>query len=192
MQKKPAKMQIKIDESVLRKTEIFRKILDDKNRRAGGAPALAEGLRFEYLPPVPREDKQALDSFGGLGVCLRGDYVDKHAWYKTPDLITGGFDSSTKSEVVYLAECKFNAGHPGNVLGKSSDFHKSIADKFKVVDLWKIHAPAKEFFVLFSHGNAEQAKYRLHQLQRASKGEEKDLMESFTICNLTEFKARFA
>lgn len=191
MQKKPAKMQIKIDETVLRKTDVFDKVLADENKRKGIAPDLAVALSREYKHPDPAE-KFAIGSFSGLGICLLGDYVDKHARYKTPDLITGGFDSSTKSEVVYLAECKFNAGHPGNVLGKSSDFHKNIADKFKVVDLWKIHAPAKEFFVLFSHGNAEQAKYRLHQLQRASKGEEKDLMESFTICNLTEFKARFA
>lgn len=186
-------MPLKIDETVLRKTEIFRKILDDKNRRAGVAPTLAKGLRFEYSPPVPREGKQALDSFGGLGVCLRGDHVVKHSKHKTPDLITGGFLSAGNAECVCLAECKFNAKNPGRFFGNAKAFRDQIADKFLVITTWKICAPEKKCFILFSKENAEKAKARLRNFRKASKGSaDFTLAETLTVCDLAEFRTFFA
>lgn len=61
-------MQIKIDESVLRKTEVFSEVLEDANRRNGIAPDLACGIREEYGDPIPTEDKDAIDNLSGLGI----------------------------------------------------------------------------------------------------------------------------
>lgn len=186
-------MQIKIDESVLRKTEVFSEVLEDANRRNGIAPDLACGIREEYGDPIPKEDKDAIDNLSGLGVCLRGDHVIKHPPHKTPDIITGGFSVETESEVVYLAECKFNTEKPDNIFGKSKEFRRLVSDKFQVVDanIWNIYAPNKKFFVLFPHKNAELAKRRMRALQKASEGDELEIAKSFTVCNLTEFRDYF-
>lgn len=187
-------MQIKIDPSVLRKTDIFREILDDANRRKNIEVDLKTGILREYKHSVDPEEQTAADRFADLGVCLRGDLVVKRHEYKTPDLITGGFQTESQQETVYLAECKFNAENPGNLFGKSKDFHERVADKFRVVDadIWNIYAPGKKFFVLFPHKNSEQTKARMRALQRASEGEELRLAKLFTVCNLTEFSAFFA
>lgn len=185
-------MQIKIDESVLRKTEVFSKVLEDANRRNDIAPDLACGIRKEYGNPIPNEDKDAIDNLSGLGVCLRGDHVIKHTSDKTPDIITGGFLKGTTNEIVYIVECKFNAENPGNTLGKLSDFRYLVADKFHVVNRWNIYAQGKKFFVLFPHKNAELAKRRMRALQKASERDELKIVKSFTVCNLTEFRDYFA
>ncbi len=184
-------MRIKIDESVLRKTEVFADILADANRREGIAPDLSHGISKEYLPPIPPEDKDAIDSLSGLGICLLGDLVVKRHEYKTPDIITGGFFADTKNEVVYIAECKFNAESPGNIFGKSEDFHRLVSDKFRVLETWSVYAPNKKFFVLFPLKKTEVAKARMRALQKASEGEELTLIKSFSVCDLTEFRESF-
>ena len=186
-------MQIKIDESVLRKTDVFCRILEDANKRNDIAPDLARGICEEYNAPIPKEDKDAIDKLAGCGVCLRGDYVVKHPKYKTPDVITGGFLAGTKNEVVYLAECKFNAENPGKIFGKSKEFHRLVSKKFQVLDtdIWNIYAPDKKFFVLFPLKNTEVAKFRMRNLQKELEGDELTLVESFIVCDLTEFREYF-
>lgn len=188
-------MRIKIDESVLRKTAVFREILDDANRRKDVAPELAKGLSSEFddSRPIDAEDCAAVNSFLDLGTCLRGDHVSKHASFKTPDLITGGFSTETADEVVYLAECKFNAENPANFFSNPKSFHDLVSDKFRVVDasVWNIYATEKKFFVLFPHRHAETAKHRFHKLQKESEGEELSVVKLFSVCNLTEFRDCF-
>ena len=185
-------MPLKIDEYVLRETAIFREILDDRIRSAGIAPDVAEGLRLEYLPPIPPEDDAALDSIAGLGVCIRGDCVVENPPYKTPDLITGGFLSGGNEECVYLADCKFNAKNPGRFFGNENDFRKELADKFLVIGHWDIQTAEKKFFVLFSQKNAEKAKSRLHKFRKASNGSDVfSVAETLTVCDLAEFRTYF-
>lgn len=185
-------MPLKIDESVLRKTRIFNDILNTPNLRRNIAPDLADGLRFEYSPPIPPEEEAAISSFKELGVCLRGDHVVKHAPYKTPDLITGGFLSNGSAECVYLADCKFNAKNPGGFFGNTKDFCKLIADKFLVAGTWNIYASEKECFVLFSKKNAEKAKSRLHKFRKANDGSAVfAFAETLTVCDPAEFRTYF-
>lgn len=184
-------MQIKIDESVLRKTEVFSEVLEDANRRKNIATDLAHGVESEYSKPIPREDLNAINLLLGLGVCLRGDHVIKHPSHKTPDIITGGFLKGTTNEIVYIVECKFNAKNPGNTLGKLSDFRYLVADKFHVVNRWNIYAQGKKFFVLFPIEKIEVAKLRMRALKAASEGADRRLLEDFNICDLVEFRGYF-
>ncbi len=184
-------MQIKIDESVLRKTEVFSEVLEDANRRNGIAPDLARGIRKEYGDPIPKEDKDAIDNLSGLGICLRSDHVIKHPAYKTPDMVTGGFLKGTANEIIYVVECKFNAENPGNTLGKLSDFRNLVADKFHVVNRWNIYARDKKFFVLFPIEKIEVAKLRMRALKTASEDTDRRLLEDFNICDLVEFRGYF-
>lgn len=187
-------MRIKIDESVLRKTDVFCRILDDANKRNNIAPNLSCGIIAEYKGIIPQQDEYAISTFDGLGICLRGDHIVKHPVYKTPDLVTGGFLAGTTDEAVYLAECKFNSENPANNFLNIGEFRRLVADKFQVInaDIWNIYAPKRKFFVIFPYEKVGQAKSRMRALQRASEGEELALTTSFTICDLTEFREYFA
>lgn len=186
-------MQIKIDEAVLRKTAVFCEILSDANKRNNIAPSLEQGILREYMLPIPQDDQAAINRLSGLGICLRGDHIVKHAGYNTPDVITGGFLAGESGEAVYLAECKFNSTNPANNFCNMKKFRNLVADKFCVVDtnFWNIYAPNKKFFVIFPAQKADQAKSRIRKLQKASEGAEQSLVEQFTVCDLTEFRTYF-
>lgn len=193
-------MPLKIDESVLRKTEIFRDVLDDANRRNGVAPDLACAIRSEYENAakkagkrIPKEDDDAINLFSGLGVCLRGDHVVKKPNYKTPDLITGGFLLERDSECVFIAECKFGAENPANNFYDTKQFHDLVADKFFVLNVggWDVYAPEKKFFVIFANDKSDTAKAWQRRLKNASEGGELNLVESFVVCDLEEFRTYF-
>lgn len=209
-------IKIRIDERVLEKTTLFRPIFENPKYR-DLCPDISVGLERNF-DSAPESD--AIGTFASLGVCVlsekisfscqkellqecicfsSGNGICKHLEgsdscnARVVDLITGGIDG--REEYVFLVECKFNVlpqRRPEKTLSvfyNLNTFKKKIAEKFLVAELWKIHGNPV-FFALFREEVSEQAKRHFSRLMMEE--ENRNFMQKFFICDLTEFREFFA
>lgn len=212
-------MKIRVDQDVLRKTAIFKSILENNAVRGGKCPKLSEALNEEF----DSDAEPATDNFQDVGICIRAEKVkfkcprkNNHSdcicfvadngncsrlerkGYCKPkvvDIITGGNDGDV--EYAVLIECKFNANPPrGNkplsYFYSWDAFFRDIAEKFHIKELWGIYGnPA--FFVLFNEEAAPAAKMHFKRLRISESDDEERLacIRQFTVCDLADFREYF-
>lgn len=212
-------MKIKVDKDVLKKTAIFKSILENPAVCKGKCPELSEALNKEFKS----DGETAANNFQDVGICIRAEKIDFKCSHrnacpdcicfvadngnclhldrkgdckaKVVDIVTGGKDGDV--EYAVLVECKFNANPPDKdktlyCFFSWDDFFLNIAEKFRIRELWEIYGNPV-FFVLFNEEVAPLATKHFNRLRLSESDDEERsaCIRQFTICDLVDFRKCF-